>query len=745
MKTLLKASLLILLLSVASFARGRASGYCNQGGQTVTVIGYQSSAATPVQGSYTGSGCNVLVLYSNGGGTTATGPSGYVTTSGTTMTWSSGNVFNANGQWSGLTVTVNSISFTISSCASATVCTTTSSLGTNTAAVSYSMSSATPAAIFSDNAGTAKSNPFAVSATGYWFYYADNGSYANQYSGTAIQTAYTNAALPLSDPSNLPNVVRWNATLGTTFEQQCIAAQAAPNTAIVVDSVVPVATGFTASCPVIFYPGGSIQPASGQTVTLTGACPQIGSAQAFDYSLGGTVVLPSCKEVQPEWWGAKADGVTDNKNPLNYAAAAGGIVRLSKGNYYSSGLITSSKPSTQFLGAGNGDISCSTPSTCITFAAGTGGILIGTAGVSSSIRDMTILSGDTGANSDHGIWVRAGSVLVDNVTVVGFGGDGWHAATDNVDHGKVTHSLFYGNYGNGWYCNSGDCNVMDIEGNRAYDNGGIGFDQVAGTTNKFDTNDATSNTGGAYYIAGLSNLLLNNYCESSATMVLTGSYNNVITPDFGACTISQTATGQVYIGPGHVEIDQGVNIGGAGGPNSINLDPASASGAIGLNVNGKANAPVILYDGAGGAAQVTLSPNGPSLFPNGLGPVAVIGTFSASGINSQYIPPNRVFEASGSANNALVVNLVDAVTGAAIPLNATNSGITITVLLAHTIGTGTGNTIAVNNAAPCTIASPCRILSHFNNGALGTAYGATQQPLTISWNNDTVTFQDVSQ
>ena len=323
MKPLSKASLFILLAFVCvpcAYGRARASGYCQQGGQTIQVLGYQSSAATPVQGSYTGNGCNVLVLYSNGGATTATGPSGIVNTSGTAVTWLAGNVFNSNGQWTGLTITIASTPYAISTCASAVSCTLTSSAGTQTQAA-YSMSAATPAAIFADNAGTAKSNPFAVSGTGYWFYYADNGSYANQYSGTAISSTYTNAALPLVDPSNLPNVIRWNVTFGTTFAQQCAVAAAAPNTAIVVDTAAPVATGFTASCPIIFYPGGFIQPANGQTVTFN--VQSAGNTQICDISLGGTCTIygPN-SQVIPQWWGAVSDSVTDNTAAMTASAAA---------------------------------------------------------------------------------------------------------------------------------------------------------------------------------------------------------------------------------------------------------------------------------------------------------------------------------------------------------------------------------------------------------------------------------------
>ena len=117
-----------------SFARGRASGFCQQGNQTITVLGYQSSTATPVQASYPT--CTVTVNISGGG----------------------------------------------------------------------------LATIYSDNSGTPLANPFTLgvspetSTNGYWFFYADNGSYDIQFSGTGISTPFTTSAVPLLDPTSSGSV-----------------------------------------------------------------------------------------------------------------------------------------------------------------------------------------------------------------------------------------------------------------------------------------------------------------------------------------------------------------------------------------------------------------------------------------------------------------------------------------------------------------------------------------------------------
>ena len=118
----------VAALCCTGFARDRAQGWCEVGGQVVTVLSYQSSAATPVQRSY---------------------PS--------------------------CTVTV------------------------------YVAGTGTPATIYSDNLGTARSNPFTATSLGAWFFYGDNGRYDVQVSGAGIPSgAFTYGDVNLYDPATLP-------------------------------------------------------------------------------------------------------------------------------------------------------------------------------------------------------------------------------------------------------------------------------------------------------------------------------------------------------------------------------------------------------------------------------------------------------------------------------------------------------------------------------------------------------------
>lgn len=125
---LLKPIALLALFSTCLSARARMWGWAEQGNQTISVLGYMSSAATPVQRSYPGATVEVF-----------------------------------------LTGTM------------------------------------THASIYSDNLGTPLANPFTIgvspetSTTGYWFFYADNGTYDVQFSGTGL-TTFLLRAISLFDP-----------------------------------------------------------------------------------------------------------------------------------------------------------------------------------------------------------------------------------------------------------------------------------------------------------------------------------------------------------------------------------------------------------------------------------------------------------------------------------------------------------------------------------------------------------------
>ena len=204
----LRVPVLLLALSISVFARARTSGYCAQGGQ-VSVTGSVPSS-TKIQQSYPQ--CVLTIFYTGGA-------SGSVTTNGTAVTWTGGTLFNANSGWPGLTMTINGTGYTIASVNSTTsiTLTTPTSPSVQASPVTYAMPSTAPAPIFSDNAGTVQANPFTASRTGYWSYYADNGTYDISANGGGIPAPFTWGAVSIADPCTVN---------GNAFNAACFGAKA---------------------------------------------------------------------------------------------------------------------------------------------------------------------------------------------------------------------------------------------------------------------------------------------------------------------------------------------------------------------------------------------------------------------------------------------------------------------------------------------------------------------------------------
>ena len=302
--TLQKLLILSALLAVPGMARVRLSSFCQQGG--VTVMTSSQPSTNKFQQSYPGATVNV---YYTGGA------SGHATSSGTTLTWTEGTVFNANSGWVGLTITYNGNPFVIASVASINSLTTTTSLGTNTSPLAWSMPATAPAAIYSDNTGTAKSNPYTCdSTTAQQFIYADNGTYDFRFSGAGIASPFTLSAQSGIDPLTLPLTVssRSYIAAGQTFYQACLNAAMRGLTLVIDQSWYSISTSASCTSPVQAG-GGIIQPASGQKVSfsvqsapLVTIC-DIGAAGACD-------ITSANGQVPVEWFGGGASATAANNS-----------------------------------------------------------------------------------------------------------------------------------------------------------------------------------------------------------------------------------------------------------------------------------------------------------------------------------------------------------------------------------------------------------------------------------------------
>ena len=444
-------------------------------------------------------------------------------------------------------------------------------------------------------------------------------------------------------------------------------------------------TSQSLACNIQAFSGGSIKPASGQTVTITGAFDG-DLTKHFDNSAGSSAVVNlsgPTTVIHPEWWGAKADFVlpstvnTDSCTPIGYALTQGRIVQLSHGIYYTSCSLQTTLASTTIAGLGNGDIDCTTASTCLVFAAGISGLTSGASAYAWTVRDLTLYSLSMGASAGkNGIAPGTGPVYISRVTVVGFPGRGFSGSSVNVNNSQFDNDFFYGNFGDGWYCSSSDCNHMVISLIRTLNNGGIGVNLANGATDTFIAPDSEGNTGGQYVFNGTSNTVINPYCEGGESLIIAGTWTTVYTPIFGGCTITNT-------GGSSNLVQQGPRFGLPSGPGMLFVPNASGGVVQGVNSSNT----VLNSCGLGDSSD----------------PCGISGPFYTTGATVvNYHSPNYIATETGS-NNAIAGALVD---GAGNPVTLADN-LRISVKLAHTLASGTGNTFALNGGSALTISNTC--------------------------------------
>jgi hypothetical protein len=212
----------------------------------------------------------------------------------------------------------------------------------------------TKATLYSTNTGTALANPLTCSTfNGYYSFYAANGSVVDlTFSGAGIAAPFTIGAVPGIEPVN--QVVYPSA--GNTFHQQCVLAASLGQTlqTSAPGAIVIAASENDSGCAINFL-SGYLQPASGQTVTLSQDTYCQPTQQCYDISAGGTIafVRPPAS-VTPINFGADPTGTvgtaTATTAAFNAAAASiittggdpsqvAGVLTVPAGSYYTNGSI----------------------------------------------------------------------------------------------------------------------------------------------------------------------------------------------------------------------------------------------------------------------------------------------------------------------------------------------------------------------------------------------------------------------
>lgn len=192
----------------------------------------------------------------------------------------------------------------------------------------------TKATLYSDNAGTPLANPLTCSTRGYFSFYADNSSLDLTFSGTGISAPFTWGAVQGMEPLGVISDYSPPNSLTTLCNRA-----AAANQSLLLTQQWTGLTTQTLNCPSIVGLGGFVQPASGQTVTMTIQSAPLSTL--CNISAGGHCIINTMDGiVYPQWFGGPADNTTDIYPAVQAASDAipnGGEVRFVSGSYKFSG------------------------------------------------------------------------------------------------------------------------------------------------------------------------------------------------------------------------------------------------------------------------------------------------------------------------------------------------------------------------------------------------------------------------
>lgn len=273
---------------------------------------------------------------------------------------------------------------------------------------------------------------------------------------------------------------------------------------------VPTDTTVPATCTLVFHKGGKLRVANGRTVTINGAI-KAGIYQVFDLVGTGVVAFGRgyIKEFYPQWWGAVADGSTDDHTDIQ--AACDGVP-LGSTIYFPPGRYKLGKTLViaEFIkleGGGYRPQAAAARSTVrLEFAQtdGTNGIECTDAGFSGAgigIYGIDIIGN---ASAGHGLYCVAGSAIghftFRDMNVERFGGDGFHGEEFYIN--EFYNCAFKHNAGYGIRLKTANENrFYSCEANSNDGSADVYLD--GGRLNFFDVDIGTGTADWALYFTGL--------------------------------------------------------------------------------------------------------------------------------------------------------------------------------------------------------------------------------------------------
>jgi len=443
-----------------------------------------------------------------------------------------------------------------------------------------------------------------------------------------------------------------------------ITAISTSNKTLLVTEVETCDTNFTvpANVTVRFERGGKWTINNGITVTFNGQI-DAGLWQIFEYVGTGTLTgTPQVREFNPQWFGAKGDGTTDDITAITNTIAAlptnGGTIRFPYGTYRITSSITLDKKC-KIIGVTT--TRSATAPVIILKDGDFTGILVDASGV--TIDGICVL-GDEG-NGGMGIHIRNFGCTLQNVGVHAQGGIGIHVGSLsaeaeflNCNYWRMIDVTVGSNTSHGIVFDASgmlEANVTSgiTTGVQSNDNGGDGIRLILCSLNNFEGILTEGNTGaGIHLLSGASNNAFWSpvtEANSGGDFIFDGgSYYNTLTGSL-YYAVTNNGTGNFILARNHDIFPFGAGV--RGGLKNVYQTNIAASGTLDLALcsqSGHSNLGILIVGCWRSANQGFYTQAVYALMSMGV-------TYTATQIGTQSAGGGQAFSLSMVANGVLRV------------------------------------------------------------------------------------------
>lgn len=197
---------------------------------------------------------------------------------------------------------------------------------------------------------------------------------------------------------------------------------------------------------------GEFNVGAGYTLTFNSPEHITASPKQQIFTGSGTIAFTNPGTVYPQWWGALADGTTDDVTEIQAAidsieAAGGGVIYFSSGSYILGTVLTvvnSATKSIHLRGAGEFLTRLRTSSTSVPASGSL--ITMTCTGNPCTISDMGIVAATGGNRNIHGLELAGNGIQASNLWINGFNRGLYFNDCTNIRISEITSELNYHNF-----------------------------------------------------------------------------------------------------------------------------------------------------------------------------------------------------------------------------------------------------------------------------------------------------------